>query len=29
LGSEDTWTVEEEVRRENVDLDEGTTGRTL
>jgi hypothetical protein len=24
-----TWTVEEDVRREEVDVDEGTTGRTL
>jgi len=26
---EDTWTVEEDVRREEVDVDEGTTERTL
>jgi len=25
---EDTWTVEEDVRREEVDVDERTTGRT-
>jgi len=25
---EDTWTVEEDVRREEVDVDEGTTERT-
>jgi stress response protein YsnF len=25
---EDTWTVEENVRREEVDVDERTTGRT-
>jgi len=26
---EDTWTLKEDVRREEVDVDEGTTGRTL
>jgi hypothetical protein len=26
---EDTWTVEEDLRREEVDVDEGTAGRTL